>query len=135
MKKIAIVVEKNQGAGAVGNICAVLLGQTSLVVPELFSLEPLFDLSGTRHTGIRISTVILKAGQGQLMNFVNQVMALEQKIVSIVFSEIGQGLNNRFPEYQELIKNSSTEDSKIVGIILVGEKEVIEPLTKKFSVF
>lgn len=135
MKKITIIVEKNQSIGAVGNISAVLMGQASLFMPELFSKEPLFDLSGTRHSGIRISTVILKAGQGQLLNLATHVQTLEQEVNFFVFSEIGQGLNNRFPEYQELVKQSSTADSKIIGIILIGEEEAIKPITKKFSLF
>ncbi len=135
MKKISIIIEKNQSIGAVGNISAVLMGQASLLIPGLFSLEPLFDISETQHSGIRISTIILKAGQGQLLNLVTLVKTLEQEVDFIVFSEIGQGLHNRFPEYQALVKQSSTEDSKIVGIIMIGEEKVIKPITKKFSVF
>jgi hypothetical protein len=135
MKHITIIIEKKQSTGAVGNISAVLMGQVSLVIPELFSQKPLYDKSGTRHSGIKISTVILKAGQGQLLNLANHIKAIDNEIISIAFSEIGQGLHNRFEEYQEIIKQSSTEDSKILGLILVGEKDVIQPITKRFSLF
>jgi len=133
MKRIAIIVEKNQSIGAVGNISAVLLGQASQIVPELFSNVPVLDKNGIRHTGIQYSTVILKAGQGQLLNLANQIKESYKEVSCVVFSEIGQNLHNRFAEYQQLISSSITEDTKIVGAIVVGDEEIIKPLTKKFS--
>lgn len=135
MDRITIIVEKNQSTGAVGNISAVLLGQASLVIPELYLPKPVFDKSGIRHSGIQISAVILKAGQGQLLNFVKNVKEIYPGVLCIAFSQIGQTLNNKVQEYSELIENSTTEDSKIVGAIVVAEEELVKTLTKKFSLF
>lgn len=135
MDRITIIIEKNQSTGAVGNISAVLMGQASLAIPELYLQNSVFDKSGIRHSGIRISTVILKAGQGQLLNFVNTVKEIYPRVLCIVFSQIGQALNNKVQEYSELIEKSTTEDSKIVGVIVVAEEELVKTLTKKFSLF
>jgi hypothetical protein len=135
MKKIVIIIEKNQTIGAIGNIAAVLMGQASLEFPELYSSTPIFDKSGLRHTGIQISTVILKAGQGQLVNLVNIIKNADLNIFTLVFSQIGQNLHNRFDEYAELLKKKTKEETGIIGLLIIGEEENLHPITKKYSLF
>lgn len=68
MKRIAIILDKNLEPGAAANVAALLMGQAALNEPGLYSDQPVLDHSGVQHAGIRYSTVILKAGENQLIN-------------------------------------------------------------------
>lgn len=133
MKRITILVEKNQSPGQIGNICAILMGQAALVNPEIFSNEPVLDLNETQHAGIKYSTIILKAGSGQLLNLIEQAKEYSNEVSCITFTGIGQGLHNQFEEYKSRLSKVSTNESSPVGVILSGEEDILKQLTKKFS--
>ncbi|WP_379194925.1 hypothetical protein [Paenibacillus sp. GCM10012306] len=56
------------------------------------------------------------------------------EIKYIVFSQIGQSLNNAFNQYSLEISSKETEETKIVGVIVWGEEELVRATTKKYSV-
>ena len=132
MKRVAILVEKNLSPGAIGNVCGILMGQTALVNSEIYASEPVVDQSGAQHAGIQYSTIVLKAGSGQLVNLIQQAKE-DPEVSCIVFTGIGQGLHNQFDEYKKQLSQIPTKGSSPVGVALSGDEEVIKKLTKKFS--
>ena len=68
MKRIAILIERNQTTGCAANISAILMGQAALLHPDIYDYEPVSDTDGHKHAAIRFSTIILEAGAGQMNN-------------------------------------------------------------------
>lgn len=134
MQRNVIVLNKNLPVGKVGNVAAILMGQLALTVPDIFSSHPLSDQDGVQHAGIKYSTVILKAGPGQLLKLAQETAA-NSAVHSLVFTETGQSLNDEFATYAQTITTSSTEALKPVGVIISGEDGLVRQLSKKFSVF
>lgn len=134
MKRIAIILDKNLEIGAASNVAALLMGQAALKDRDLYSEEPLFDNNHVQHAGIKFSTVILKAGENQLLNLAKSISEEIPDLNSVVFSQTGQFLNNAYDQYCLEISSKNTEDTKVVGVIVWGEDELVRVTTKKFSV-
>ncbi|KGE18725.1 DUF2000 family protein [Paenibacillus wynnii] len=134
MKRIAIILDKNLEIGAASNVAALLMGQASLKDPNLYSEVPVLDKNNVQHAGIKFSTVILKAGENQLLNLIKSISEDTPNLNSVVFSQTGQFLNNAFDEYSLEISSKETEETKIVGVIVWGEDELVRMATKKYSV-
>lgn len=128
--KINIVVDKKLNPGQKANVSAIIMGQLGRDVPELYS-DVILDISKTKHVGISINVVILDGGSGQLLKLIEN--AYKNDIMCVVFSTAGQSLSNNYNEYYETISKSNTENTKIIGVGLYGEDDIIRPLTKKFS--
>ncbi len=134
MKRIAIILEKNLEQGAAANVAALLMGQAALNEPGLYSDQPVLDQSGVQHAGIRYSTVILKAGENQLINLVKACSEDNDSLSHLVFTQTGQSLNNAFEQYANEIAAMALEATKVVGVIVWGEDKLVRAKTKKFSV-
>lgn len=128
--KISIVVNKSLNPGQKANVSAIIMGQMGHDITEVYTL-PVTDISGTNHAGITTNVVILDGGSGQLLSLID--FAQKSKVKCIVFSSIGQMLNNNYAEYHLKISTSDTENTKIVGVGLYGDDEIVKILTKKFS--
>lgn len=135
MQRIVLLMEKNLTAGQTANISGILMGQAALLTPDLYDQAPICDRGGQNHAAIRYSTVVLSAGSGQLQTLCKNVNDNNPGVTCIAFTQIGQGLHNRFEEYATQIADSTIEFSKPVGVILIGVDEEIRVLTKKFSLF
>lgn len=133
MQRIAILVEKNLGRGEMANVAAILMGQAALCSRDIYHQDPVLDTDGIRHAGIQYSTVVLKAGAGQLANLVRSVRSQHPDLTCVVFSRTGQGLHNRFEEYQASVQASDIEQLEAVGVLLSGSDEEVRVATKKFS--
>ena len=134
MKRTAIIVEKKLSPGEAANVSAILMGQTSISQKEIFDNSQLIDLSGNQHAAIKYSSVILKAGSGQLLNLPSLIKKNYPTIRCFIFSRTGQRLNNEFEQYRVLITQSETEKLEPVGIALVGDDSLVRKATKKFSI-
>lgn len=134
MKRIAIILDKRLEIGAAANVAALLMGQAARNDAVLYSESPVLDLNGVQHAGIKYSTVLLKAGENQLLNLASTFPIEESDLQSVVFTQTGQQLNNAFDQYAAEITSKSTEDTKVVGIIVWGADEDVRKLTKKYSV-
>lgn len=135
MKRIAIIIDKKQSVGKASNISAILMGELATRCPEIFTLD-VYDQNKVVHSSINYSTVILKSNSSQqILNLVQNIDHSEHvnNIVKIVFSEVGQGLHNRFDEYKNLIAEKSTQATMPVGLIIFGDDEIVRKLTKKYS--
>ena len=128
--KISIVLNRTLNSGQKANVSAIIMGQMGRDIPKVYT-NPITDASGTKHAGISINVVILDGGSGQLLSLIES--ARKSKVICIVFSSTGQMLSNNYAEYQQKIAHLDTESTKIVGVGLCGEDEIIKVLTKKFS--
>jgi hypothetical protein len=135
LQRIAIILERNLEAGEIGNVAAILMGQLSLLCPEIYDSNELLDLNKNQHAGIQYSTVLLKAGQGQMINLVQQIKTENIPVRNVLFTEVGQKLHNQYDIYQQNIRANTTEALKPVGVGLVGSDEDVRRITKKFSLF
>ena len=87
----------------------------------------------------KYSTVVLKAGQGQIVNLAEMLRtdgALQTEgagLTYAVFSHTGQSLHNAYPEYQARVESSALGDLEPVGIVVIGDDEPVRQATKKFS--
>lgn len=133
MKRIAIILEKNLNVGEIANTSAILMGQISQILPEIYVQNLVIDKDNVIHASIQYSTIILKAGQGQIIKLIDTAKSETQGVSCVVFTKIGQGLHNSFHEYQKQIRVSTTIESNPVGVLLAGDEEIIKALTKKFS--
>jgi hypothetical protein len=134
MKRVAIILDKNLEMGAAANAAALLMGQAALMDPTIYAEAAVLDKSGVRHAGIKYSTVILKAGENQLLNLLQALRADDSGLSHAVFSQTGQLLNNVFEQYAEEISAKQTEETKVVGVIIWGDDERVRSTTKKYSV-
>ena len=135
MKRVAILIEKNQTIGTASNISAILMGELASKSKELFTLN-VIDRDNVSHSSINYSTVILKVKSSQqILNLIEKINSDEykNKVTNIVFSTIGQGLHNKFDEYKMTIEKLPTKETSPIGIIVYSEDEVIRTLVKKYS--
>lgn len=128
--KINIVVDKTLDPGRKANIAAIIMGQLGRDISSIYS-NVITDRSGTDHAGISINVVILNGNGSQLLKLIES--AKNSNVVCIAFSSIGQFLSNSYNEYQKNIISLNTEETKIVGVGIYGDDEVVKALTKKFS--
>ena len=77
MQRNAIILEKNLTAGEVGNVAGILMGQIAQINPEVYLDSEVTDADGVRHAAIRYSTVVLKAGSGQIANLAKSLKESE----------------------------------------------------------
>jgi len=131
--KIAILITKGLKPGCAANISAILMGQAVLLYPSMYDDKPVSDTDGQKHAAIRFSTIVLEAGEGQLLKLSLQVKKEHQAVICVAFSKIGQNLHNAFEIYRDQISSCSTENTQLVGLILLGQDNEIRDLTKKFS--
>ncbi len=135
MKRVAIVLPKTLNPGEVGNVSAILMGQLSVLEPNIFETGSIEDTEGNQHAAIRFSTIVLKAkSTTQIVNFASSLASGYPSIQSVVFTQIGQSFNNRPLEYRESIQSKTLAESEPVGIALFGDEDDVIKATKKFSV-
>lgn len=128
--KINIVVNKALNAGQKANVSAIIMGQFGRDIPTLYT-DAIADATGTKHAGISVNVVILDGGSGQLLTLADH--ACKSDVICIAFSATGQMLSNNYAEYQRTISSLDTENTKIVGVGICGDDEIVKLLTKKFS--
>lgn len=128
--RINIVVNKTLNPGQKANVSAIIMGQLGRDIPEIYT-NTIVDTSGTKHAGISVNVIILDGNSGQLLALIER--ARESIVTCIAFSTIGQSLSNNYSEYRQKISSLFTESTKIVGVGICGDDEVVKALTKKFS--
>jgi hypothetical protein len=134
VKRIAILLEGSLAQGEASNVAAILMGQAAICIPEIYGRQPVRDKDGNHHASIRYSTVVLKAGRGQLQNLLHQARQEHPGVFHCAFTKTGQGLHNAFDQYESFLQEHSLSDLEVVGLILVGDEPEVRLLTKKFSV-
>lgn len=128
--KINIVVSKSLNPGQKANVSAIIMGQLGHDMPALYT-NPITDTSGVKHAGITANVAILDGNDGQLLTLIE--CSKKSNVAYIAFSATGQLLSNNYAEYQQKISSSDTKSTKIVGVGICGDNEIVKTLTKKFS--
>lgn len=128
--KINIVVDKTLNPGQKANVSAIIMGQLGRDIPAIYS-DTIVDASSTKHAGISVNVVILDGGSGQLLTLIEN--AHKSNVLCVVFSAVGQSLSNNYHEYYQKISISNTENTKIIGVGVCGDDDIVKLLTKKFS--
>ena len=134
MKRIAILLDGGLALGEASNVAAILMGQAAICVPDIYAEKPVRDKDGSQHASIRYSTIVLKAGRGQMQNLLQKVREEHPEISYSAFTNVGQGLHNAFDQYASYLTEHGAADFEVVGLILIGEESEVRLLTKKFSV-
>jgi hypothetical protein len=133
-QRVAIVLSKQLDKGRAGNVAAILMGQATLLAPQLYATEDLKDTDGHRHAAIRHSTVVLKAnGSVQLGNFLARVRSEHPALTCIAFSGVGLGLHDAYPAYRERVGASSLQALEPVGVLVAGDAPTVRAATRRFS--
>lgn len=130
VQRIALVVKKGLSAGSSANISALMMGQLALLRPEIYGGSVVRDLVGRPHAAIRFSTVVLKAGSGQLLSLADRLTTSADCPAYCCFSAIGQELNNAFQAYTTALTSS---DPDLVGVGICGPDQEVRALTRTFS--
>lgn len=108
------------------------MGDLASKQPEIFFEEELNDLSKAPHATIKYSTVVLKSGSLALLNFIDN-LHMNGDISFVLFSRVGQQLNNAYEQYKEKVSTSSSSELHPIGVAVLGEDVLVRELTKKFS--
>jgi len=116
MKRVAIILDKNLKTGLIGNASAILMGAVARCHPELYPSDNILDRDNQRHAGIRYNTILLKTSQVQLLRLAEKIPCEYPQVTQILFSQIGQNLNNAFEEYKTQINKRNTTETKPVGL-------------------
>lgn len=136
MKRTAIIVEKKLSPGQAANISAILMGQVAISFPGIYSEECLRDKTGTQHAAIQYSLVVLKAGQGQIVNLITHLKKKgDSQVDYVTFSRFGQSLQNEYDKYKNQIRTNETDQLQPVAVVVSGYDPEVRMLTKKFSLF
>lgn len=130
--RTAIILDKDLSPGQIGNVAAILMGQTALLRPAVYDTTPPMDLDGVNHAGIQFSLVVLKGTRGQLLNVAHS-LTQDPSLTVVAFSRLGQGLHNAYEEYSTTIHQRHTPDLEPVGLVISGNDGAVRAATKKFS--
>jgi len=128
-RRVAILVSKTLSTGAAANVAALLMGQLVSVNRSIYGEEAVTGVDGSLHAAIRHSTVVLKAGGGQLISLAKRLVDISS-IEYCCFSSLGQSLNDQYEDYARRI---GIETVDLVGIAMFGPYAVVKDLTKSFS--
>jgi hypothetical protein len=134
MKRTALIISKNLSRGQAANVSAILMGQAARLDLELYSEQAVSDRDGNRHSSVKFSIVVLEAnGSEQISNHVSRLRTEFPELVLSLFSSEGQGLNNEFLKYADLVSSKTTRELTPVGLMVTGEELRVRDATKKFS--
>jgi hypothetical protein len=128
--RAAIAVERRMEPPAVANAAAVLMGQLSRLEPRLYA-DPVADLDGVPHAGIRFNVVILTGRLAQVVKVA--AAAREAGLPHTAFSTAGRALSNSFAEYRELVGRSGSAELDICAVGVAGPDEQVRELTRALS--
>lgn len=134
MLRVAIILNKDLSSGEIGNCAAILMGHAAAACPDLYSPAPVIDADGQAHAGIRYSVVLLKGrGSEMLANTAQSIGKDFPHLGCVVFSRIGQSLNNAFDDYKAALAGTTTPASAVMGLIVFGGDADVRTATRKFS--
>lgn len=133
--KFVVVVNKNLEAGkalnAVSHACAGLVASAPAELKEKMSFID-FEGKDTNHKSISaLSLIVLRAKNGEIKKARRQFA--EQNILFTDFTVTMTG--DTYKEQLEKTKEVSDEEMEYFCIAAFGEKDIIDPITKKLSLW
>lgn len=134
--KFVAVVNKNLEIGkamnAIAHSCAGLVGVAPDELKEKMSFIDFTDKDGSIHKSISgLSLIVLRGKNSEIKKLRNKF--IENNILFTDFTETMTG--DTYKEQLNKTLETPSEDMNYFCITAFGEKEIIDPLTKKFSLW
>lgn len=134
--KFVVLVNKNLEAGramnAIAHSCAGLVNIAPDELREKMSFIDFTDQDGTAHRSISgLSLIVLRGTNGELKKARRKF--LESNVLFTDFVETMTG--DTYREQLEKTAGKATEELEYFCVAAFGEKEVIDPITKRFSLW
>lgn len=134
--KFVAVVNKNLEIGkalnAIAHSCAGLVALAPEEVKEKMSFIDFKDKDDSLHESISgLSLIVLRGKNGEIKKLRQQF--IENNILHTDFTETMTG--DTYKEQLDKTLETSNEEMQYFCLAAFGEKEVIDPLTKKFSLW
>lgn len=134
--KFVAVVNKNLEIGkalnAIAHSCAGLVNIAPNELKEKMSFIDFEDKDGFTHKSISGLSLIVLRGKN------NEIKKLRQNLIDqhILFTDFTETMTgDTYKEQLEKTKQTTNEEMNYYCITAFGEKEMIDPLTKKFSLW
>ncbi len=134
--KFVVVVNKKLEMGkalnAIAHSCAGLVGIAPEEIKEKMSFLDFEDKDGLLHKSISGLSLIVLRGKN------NEIKRLRQNFIDnhVLFTDFTETMTgDTYKEQLDKTKQTSNEDMNYFCITAFGEKELIDPLTKKFSLW
>lgn len=134
-KFVAVVnkdLEIGKALNAIAHSCAGLVSIAPDDIKEKMSFIDFTDKDGSIHKSISGLSLIVLRGKN------NEIKKLRQNFIenNILFTDFTETMTgDTYKEQLDKTLETSAEDMKYFCITAFGEKEVIDPLTKKFSLW
>ena len=134
-KFVAVVnkdLEVGKALNAIAHSCAGLVSIASNDLKEKMSFIDFTDKDGSIHKNISgLSLIVLRGKNNEIKKLIKNF--IENNILFTDFIETRTG--DTFKEQLDKTAETSEEDMKYFCIVGFGEKNIIDPLTKKFSLW
>jgi len=122
-------IEPGRAINALGHMTIGLLSQLSEDESQAINYQ---DQDGGAHIGSKLPFIILKAKNS------NKISTLRHQLIekNIPFASFNNCMIEKSWEEQiEISSRTSEEDLEYFGVCMYGDKDVLDELTKKFSLF
>lgn len=134
--KFVAVINKNLEIGkvlnAIAHSCAGLVGVAPEDIKEKMSFIDFVDKEEQIHKNISgLSLIVLRAKNNEIKKLREQF--IENDILFTDFTETMTG--DTYKEQLDKTRETSSENMNYYCITAFGKKEVLDPLTKKFSLY
>lgn len=134
-KFVAVVnkdLEIGKALNAIAHSCAGLVDLATDELREKMSFIDFEDGDGYVHKNISgLSLIVLRGKNGEIKKL--RKSFVEQDILFTDFIETMTG--DTYKEQLDKTKDTKEEDMKYYCLVAFGEKEIIDPLTRKFSLW
>lgn len=134
-KFVAVVnkdLEIGKALNAIAHSCAGLVSIASDDIKDKMSFIDFIDKDGSIHKSISgLSLIVLRGKNNEIKKL--RKSFIENNILFTDFTETMTG--DTYKEQLDKTLETSDEDMKYFCITAFGEKEIIDPLTKKFSLW
>lgn len=134
--KFVAVVNKNLEIGkalnAIAHSCAGLVGVAEEELKEKMSFIDFLDKDDSIHKSISGLSLIVLRGKN------NEIKKLRQSFIehNVLFTDFTETMTgDTYKEQLNKTKQTSNEDMNYFCITAFGKKEIIDPLTRKFSLY
>ncbi len=132
-KKITVVVADDLEAGVAMNTVGHLTTSIGSKAGDIMGRESYTDASGKVHTGVpRYPVIILKASKAEIKGLVDE--ARDKDVLMVDYpSEVYTTRTD--DDLNDAISKKSESDIEYYGVALCGDREAVEDLTKRFSLY
>lgn len=130
--KMVIIVDDELPTGLKANTVGVLSLTLGNKIQGLVGKD-LKDTSGKTHIGLTGTPLpVLKCQPEQLQEIYDKAYDLRDKLLLVDVTNIAQ-ITKSYPEYEQKLSETSSEDLKLLGLALAGDKQLITKLTSSLG--